>query len=36
MANTFEGTLFNAFSTCWPIGGTAKRLVVYAKLTKIE
>lgn len=25
-----------ALSTCWPIGGTAKRLVVYAKLTKIE
>lgn len=25
-----------ALSTCWPIGGTAKRLVVYAKLTSIE
>lgn len=25
-----------ALSTCWPLGGTAKRLVVFAKLTKVE
>jgi LPXTG-site transpeptidase (sortase) family protein len=32
--NTGESTI--ALSTCWPVGSTAKRLVVFAKLTQME
>ncbi|HYF05443.1 MAG TPA: sortase, partial [Patescibacteria group bacterium] len=34
----FENLAYSraALSTCWPIGGTAKRMVVFGKLTKIQ